>query len=358
MVSPSLLQLDSSICLSSECKVKIAAYLEWEPRTEARHECLELIKHPEENKNEIELRFLKRLEFGTAGLRGLMGAGFNRMNDVTVIEASQGLCKYWIRKFGIQECSKRGVVIGFDGRHNSQRYANAAAAVFLSQEFKVYLNSKVTATPMNSFTVIKCKCVGGVQVTASHNPAVFNGYKVYADNGVQIISPMDEDVSALINENLKPWDAAIALLEAGTGMLKDLKSVIDPYDMMFKSYMDEITDDLCTRKAQTATSDLKIIYTAMHGVGYPFVAEILKRFGYERNLHVVEEQKLPDPEFSTVMFPNPEEEGALDLGIALADKIGSPMVIANDPDAGKRRHDTRQLDFFIHASLNHSCVCY
>lgn len=342
MVGPDL--LENITCLSAECKAKISEFLEWDPRPETREECLNLVREAEKNKSALENRFLKRLEFGTAGLRGPIGAGFNCMNDLTVIQATQGLCAYWLSRFGADECAARGVVLGFDGRHGSQRYANAAAAVFLSKGFKVYLNSKVTATPMNPFTVVKYSCLGGVQVTASHNPKIDNGYKVYADNGAQIIPPMDSEVADLIDQNLKPWDAALALLDSATGMLKDSNTVIDPYNSIFSSYMDEITADLCTRKEETSASDLKIVYTAMHGVGYPFVEEILKRFGYEKNLFIVEEQKLPDPEFTTVAFPNPEEKGAMDLAIALADKVGAPMVIANDPDADRFACVEKQRD--------------
>lgn len=331
--------------ISKEARAKVIEYLSWDPRPETQKETAELLEKaasPDVAK-QIENRFLKRLEFGTAGLRGAMGCGFNCMNDLTVIQASQGVATYFLQQYGSEECARRGVVLGFDGRHNSQRYAHATAAVFLSKGFKVYLNSKVTATPMNPYAVVLYG-VGGIQVTASHNPKNDNGYKLYAANGAQIIPPMDSDIAALILANLKPWDEAMALLDATTGMLRDVLKVTDPYDAIFASYMDNLTKELLLNKEAIAQSDLKIVYTAMHGVGYPFVKEILERFGYTKNLHVVEQQKLPDPEFSTVSFSNPEEKGALDLAMALADKAGSPMVIANDPDADRFACAEKQAD--------------
>lgn len=331
--------------LSPELQASIANYLQWDPRPETRKEVQQLVASPTPNVKLLEDMFLKRLEFGTAGLRGGMGPGFNRMNDLTVIQATQGICLHILGKFGAKSCAERGVVLGFDGRHNSERYAHAAAAVFLSKGVKVFLNSKVTATPMNPFAIVKYGCLAGGQVTASHNPKEDNGYKIYADNGAQIIPPTDSEIAGLIQNNLKPWSEALALLDPVTGFLSDRSAVIDPYDDTFQSYMDIITRDLCVSKADTASSPLKIVYTAMHGVGFPYVSEILNRFGFDsKNVSYVEEQKLPDPEFSTVRFPNPEEKGAMNLAVALADRVGAPMVVANDPDSDRFACVEKQVD--------------
>jgi len=171
-------------------------------------------------------------------------------------------------------------------------------------------------------------------VTASHNPKIDNGYKVYGDNGAQIIPPVDEHISECIMANLNQWEGVDQLLDANTGLLKDTSKIVDLYDESVGSYMTEIPKDLARKPEATAKSNLKIVYTAMHGVGYPFVSQIVEKFGF-KNLIVVPQQRDPDPEFSTVSFPNPEEKGALDLAMALADKEGSPMVIANDPDADR-----------------------
>lgn len=345
-INDTLFAKAASDFMSPKLKQAVLDYLAWDPNPKTRQAAEELVKKssPSDTKM-LEDLFLKRLEFGTAGLRGAMGPGFNRMNDVTVMQASQGICLYLLQKYGSAACAERGIVFGFDGRHNSERFAHAAAAVFLSKGVKVYLNSKVTATPMNPFAIVKYGCLAGGQLTASHNPKNDNGYKIYAANGAQIIPPMDSDIASLIASNLQPWDEALALLNPATGLLLDRSKVIDPYRDVFTSYMDVITRDLCVSKKETAASSLKIVYTAMHGVGYPFVSEILNRFGVQsNNIHYVEEQKFPDPEFSTVCLPNPEEKGAMDLAIALADKVGAPMVVANDPDSDRFASVEKQRD--------------
>eukprot|EP01069_Polyplicarium_translucidae_P003769 Polyplicarium_translucidae@DN2403_c0_g1_i1.p2 len=278
--------------------------------------------------------FLNRMEFGTAGLRGAMGPGFGKMNEVTVMQAAQGLCAYLIDREGLEAGAAKGVVIGFDGRHNSQRFANVTAAVFLSRGFKVYLNTKTTATPMTPFTVVKRGCIAGMQCTASHNPKQDNGWKVYAKNGAQINSPMDADITRMIEANQAWWPGVRELLHPDTGILKDGHKATDPYDEMMTAYMTDMPTELCSRRDETEKSTLRIVYTAMHGVGTPFVREIMKRFGF-KNLFVVPEQEFPDPEFSTVAFPNPEEKGAMDLALAMADREGASVVIANDPDADR-----------------------
>ncbi|EER17971.1 phosphoglucomutase, putative [Perkinsus marinus ATCC 50983] len=280
----------------------------------------------------------KRLVFGTAGLRSRMGAGFDRMNCLTVMQASQGLCRYLEGQFGKEALAKRGVVFGFDGRYNSRRFAHVAAAVFLSQGAKVYLYDKATTcTPFNPYLVKKYNCCAGAQVTASHNPKMDNGYKVYAANGAQIIPPMDSQISDSIAKNLVPWKEALELLDVdGECYLKDTSKIIDPYDDVLLTYLDQMYHELCRFPEENKKCTLKFAYTAMHGVGLPFTTGLLKRFNIpDECIKVFEPQAHPDPEFPTVPFPNPEEKGALNLCLAFAKENNCDYVIANDPDSDR-----------------------
>ncbi|SCM23025.1 phosphoglucomutase, putative [Plasmodium chabaudi adami] len=287
------------------------------------------------NSNEEELKklFLNRLNFGTAGLRGKMGVGFNAMNVVTIIQTTQGLCTYLINKYGADACKNRGIIFGFDGRHNSESFAHVASAVCLSKGFKVYLFSQTVATPILCYSSFKKSCLCGVMVTASHNPKIDNGYKLYGENGAQIIPPVDKNVSDCILDNLKPWNDIYKYLDDDF-YLKDKSLVKDIYHEMFDSFISDLKKEFnfsCNRNSRTK---LVIVYSPMHGVGRKFVQGIMQIVGYN-NLLTVPQQALPDPEFSTVTFPNPEEKGALDLSMELADLVKSPLVVANDPDADR-----------------------
>ncbi|KAF4673746.1 Phosphoglucomutase-2 [Perkinsus chesapeaki] len=285
-----------------------------------------------------------RLEFGTAGLRGVMGTGYDRMNCLTVLQASQGLCVYCIDKYGQKALADRGVVFGFDGRHKSRAFAHVASAVFLSKGAKVYLIDKTSITPSNPFLIVRLHALCGGQMTASHNPKEYNGYKVYGANGAQIIPPADSEIQSRILANLEPWPEAVGMLGPDC-LLKDKSRTIDPYEDALHTYIDQIHHELCRFPDLNQKCELKFVYTAMQGVGLPFAIGMLKKFGFpDTCVSVVEAQAYPDPEFSTVAFPNPEEKGALDMSKAQAAKENADYVLANDPDADRYTSCEKQKD--------------
>ncbi|KNC86775.1 phosphoglucomutase-2 [Sphaeroforma arctica JP610] len=273
----------------------------------------------------LESIMLEHMEFGTAGLRARMGAGYACMNDLTVLQAAQGLCRY------LQEVNPdvgtQGVVVGHDHRHHSSDFAKITAAVFMSQNIPVHYYKPLACTPMVPFGVIKFGAAAGVMVTASHNPKDDNGYKVYWSNGAQIIPPHDSGIAGHILKNQKPWD----------GIWESFPTIEDKIECQHENVLsDYITQ--CTQRSKsmgTEAKNAKITYTAMHGVGTPFVARIFKSFEHP-DFIPCKEQVQPDPEFPTVAFPNPEEgKSALNLSMAEADRSGSELILANDPDADR-----------------------
>jgi len=271
---------------------------------------------------------LKRLEFGTAGIRGRMGPGFGQMNDLVIIQVTQGLKNYMLR---MQEDIKtKGVVYGYDGRYNSKRWAKLAAGVFLRENIPVYLFKTTTPTPFIPFAIRQLGLSGGVMVTASHNPKWDNGYKVYWDNGAQILSPHDKEIQNEILNSLEPESGAYQEPDPSNPLLSDpMDRVNDPY---FQVVQDKVYDMEMNQKL-----NIPIVYTAMHGVGHPYVLQSWTNAGFQADLlHSVKEQQDPDPEFSTVDFPNPEEgKTALNLSFKTADELGSKYILANDPDADR-----------------------
>eukprot|EP00123_Amoebidium_parasiticum_P017767 comp23982_c0_seq1/m.42575 comp23982_c0_seq1/g.42575 ORF comp23982_c0_seq1/g.42575 comp23982_c0_seq1/m.42575 type:complete len:606 (-) comp23982_c0_seq1:310-2127(-) len=273
---------------------------------------------------------LQRMEFGTAGLRAAMGAGNARMNDLTIIQSAQGLCK--AIEDAIPNAKEMGVVFGYDHRKNqygcSETFAKLSAAVFLSRGFKVYMFGRMTCTPFVPFAVRRYQTAAGVMVTASHNPKDDNGYKVYWSNGAQIIPPYDKMIATAIEANLKPWFDTWAALDT-----VDSK-VVNAYEDCMEAYM-EATLKSSRMGHITKSRPIPIVYTAMHGVGKPFVERIFADYGIKPFLPC-KEQVEADPTFPTVKFPNPEEgKSALNLSIALAEKEGSRYILANDPDADR-----------------------
>jgi len=273
-----------------------------------------------------------RIAFGTAGLRGEMAAGYSNMNYVTVQQTTQGLSKYLLEQFGSAECEKRGVVIGYDGRHNSYGYAHITAATFKHYGIRTYLFDRMVCTPMVPYFTKKFKCVAGVMVTASHNPKQDNGYKLYWENSAQIISPHDKNIQLSIENNLELED----LSEHFDYVTKKIKYKADNFTKStIDSYINEIEKVYFINKRDLNKSCPVITYTAMHGVGYPFIVKALATLGFPP-LNSVKEQIEADPEFSTVAFPNPEEgKGALQLSIEQAERGGSKLILANDPDADR-----------------------
>eukprot|EP00922_Rhytidocystis_sp_ex-Travisia-forbesii_P053141 GHVS01078815.1.p1 GENE.GHVS01078815.1~~GHVS01078815.1.p1 ORF type:complete len:750 (+),score=129.17 GHVS01078815.1:201-2450(+) len=278
-----------------------------------------------------------RLQFGTAGLRGTMRSGFNGMNVLSVLQTTQGVCAYLEKRL-----SPRGrVVIGYDGRRNSKRFAHTAAAVFLSRNFEVVLfDTAVVATPIVAYTVVLRSASCGIMITASHNPKNDNGYKLYDNSGVQIIPPMDKHIAELIEMNTSVWVDVVPLVDASTGYLhispmpKGLS--VDALEEVSQKYMSDVINTLKPNLERNRASTLPFVYTAMHGVGTPFVLELLGRMGIDScTLHIVAEQCFPHNRFPTVAFPNPEEAGALDLAIRKAEAANCSHVLANDPDADR-----------------------
>ncbi|KAJ9626913.1 hypothetical protein H2203_003370 [Taxawa tesnikishii (nom. ined.)] len=276
---------------------------------------------------ELELRLRKRITFGTAGLRASMGAGFSRMNALTVIQASQGLAAYLLE----QEPSARdrGVVIGRDARYNSDKFAKLAAAAFIHRGIRILWLGMVH-TPLVPFTVGKLNAAAGVMVTASHNPANDNGYKVYWSNGCQIIPPHDVGIAEAIERNLGPqsWDS--------DAVARGSPLVVHALDQVKDAYFAAISSIASPSTLKISPDPTPFVYTPMHGVGLPFFTTAVQQLGVlPSSYHVVEEQAHPDPSFPTVRFPNPEEKGALKLATSTADTHDISLVLANDPDADR-----------------------
>ena len=258
-------------------------------------------------------RFDGALEFGTAGLRGALGAGSNRMNRVVVTRAAAGLAAY------LNDTGHRGgsVVIGFDARHNSDVFARDTAEVMTGAGLKALVLPRPLPTPLLAFAIRELGCAAGVMVTASHNPPQDNGYKVYLGDGSQIVPPADAEIAARIAAV-----GAMADVPRGSAGTVVREEIID-------NYLDTVAD-----LAADGPRDLTIVYTPLHGVGGTSVIQVLETAGFAAP-HVVSEQEQPDPDFPTVAFPNPEEPGAMDLAMALAAQKSADIVVANDPDADR-----------------------
>lgn len=305
-------------------------YVEWEPNEQFRSQVSEAIKKKDDNL--LKKMFEKRIAFGTAGLRSKMYGGYAYMNDLVIIQTSQGLAEYCIEN--IKDAKSRGLIIGYDGRHNSKRFAEITASVFSSYGYKIYMFNRFAATPLIPYGLLQLKCAVGIVITASHNPKLDNGYKVYWENGAQIIPPHDDGIATSILNNLKPkknYDYFV--LEK----IKDekLKKQVDITDIVSNSYFEEIGKRYSYFKKDNEKIDWKVTYTPMHGVGGHWITKAFQVFNLPKFIPV-KEQYEPDPEFSTVEFPNPEEgAGALKLAMQTANQNKSPLIIANDPDADR-----------------------
>jgi len=259
-----------------------------------------------------------------------MAAGFACMNDLTVQQASQGLCAY-LEKVEPQLRTK-GVVVGCDARHHSRDFARITAAVFLHRGVPVYLFRDICATPHVPFCLTHKGCAAGVMVTASHNPKADNGYKVYWDNGSQIIPPHDAGIAACIDANQEPWPCAGTLCDTSP-LCKDPVA-----EGVLAAYFEQTSARLCRMRNvmdPLLRPPIRFAYTAMHGVGYNFARQMFDAFGLIKGIFPIEEQIQPNPEFPTVAFPNPEERGALNIAMARAGEAGVNLIVANDPDADR-----------------------
>ncbi|KAL1872492.1 hypothetical protein Plec18167_006610 [Paecilomyces lecythidis] len=293
-----------------------------DPQTRAEIESL----RDSNNNEELEKRLAKRIQFGTAGLRGQMAAGFSCMNSLTVIQASQGLAKYIAQKH--PALASRGVVIGHDARHNSAKFAAFAANAFIALKIPVWWYDKSGATPLVPYGVISLGAAAGIMITASHNPALDNGYKVYFHNGAQINSPIDVEIAQSIEENLAPWPTAWNELNPHVEGIK-----YDTYQDVLQKYINSITQYALSTVSEWKTPK-PFVYTPLHGVGGLIMPSICSATGI-KDILAVAKQVDPDPDFPTVAFPNPEETGALDLAMKTADENNRDLIIANDPDADR-----------------------
>ncbi|MFL5322152.1 MAG: phospho-sugar mutase [Myxococcaceae bacterium] len=275
--------------------------------------------------NELSDRFAASLEFGTAGLRGVLGGGPNRMNRAVVRRTTAGLARYL--KAQIPDVTKRGVVVGRDGRRMSREFTEDTVGVLAAEGIPAHVFEDVVPTPVTAFATLRLNAAAAVMITASHNPPEYNGYKVYWQNGAQIIPPHDKGIAASI-DRVEPA-REVKLLSRADATKQGLLHTVGPE--LERAYLDAI---LGLRLHPEASKDLQFVYTAMHGVGGRWVKAAFKQAGFDK-LHVVPEQQEPDGTFPTVRFPNPEEPGAMDLSTALAEKVKAELVIANDPDADR-----------------------
>ena len=284
------------------------------------------LKQIENDEKEIEDRFYKELEFGTAGLRGVMGAGLNRMNKYTVGKATQGLANFIIKEGTI----KKGVAISYDSRNNSKEFANEAALILNANGIKTYIFENLAPVPQLSFAVRKLEATAGIMITASHNPAKYNGYKVYGDDGAQVTSPKDkqimDEVKAITDfSQIKK----ISVEEAKeTGLYNVISKEVED------AYIAEIKKQVLNPEAIKKQADLSIVYTPLHGAGRVPVKRVLDEIGF-KNIHIVEKQEMPDGNFPTVDYPNPEDKKAFSLALDLAKEVNAEVVLATDPDADR-----------------------
>ncbi|MDE6181916.1 MAG: phospho-sugar mutase, partial [Eubacteriales bacterium] len=287
------------------------------------------LKSIENNEKEIEERFYKDLEFGTGGLRGIIGAGTNRINIYTVSKATQGFANYILSQEDYS--SEKGVAIGYDSRFMSSEFAEIAALVLNGNNIKTYLFDELRPTPMVSFAIRELNCIGGIVITASHNPPEYNGYKVYGSDGGQVPYPKDKEIIKLVDaitdfKSIKKANKEDAI-KAGLFNIIG-KDIDDIYDKNVLSQL--INKDIITE----VSDNLKIVYTPINGTGNKPVRRILEKAGF-KNVFVVKEQELPDCKFSTVSYPNPEDPKAFTLALKLADEVDADVIVGTDPDADR-----------------------
>jgi phosphoglucomutase len=266
--------------------------------------------------------FYKDLEFGTGGLRGIMGIGSNRVNKYTIGKATQGLSNYLLKAFPREQVS---VAIAYDSRNNSVYFADITASVFSANGIKVYFFSELRPTPELSFAIRVLGCKSGVVLTASHNPKEYNGYKAYWDDGAQVTPPHDENIIDEVNKIARIEDVKFG---KNPDLIVKIGKDID------EKYLNEVKKLSLSPDVIAKHKNLKIVFSPIHGTGITLVPEILKRYGFE-NVHVVHEQATPDGNFPTVVYPNPEEAEAMSLALKQAQEIDADLIMATDPDADR-----------------------
>lgn len=305
------------------------------------------------NESEIQDRFYKDLEFGTAGLRGVIGAGTNRMNIYTVGKATQGLANFIIKQNG----QKKGVAIAYDSRHMSKEFSQIAALCLNANGIKTYIFDSLRPTPELSFTIRTLGCISGIIITASHNPPEYNGYKVYWEDGAQIVAPIDKGIIDEVN-SITDYSSikTMSLDEAKQAGLYNVISteIDDKYIAELKKLL--VHPELIKQESE----NIKIVYTPLHGTGNVLVQRILKEIGFT-NVYIVKEQELPDGDFPTVAYPNPEDPNAFELALKLAKEKNADIVLANDPDAdrlGVYVKDTKSGEYIqFNGNMTGNLVC-
>jgi len=289
----------------------------------------------ENNPKELTEAFYRDLEFGTGGLRGIMGAGSNRMNKYTVGMATQGFSNYL--KINFPGKNQISVVIAHDSRNNSRNFAEVASNIFTANGIKVFLFDDLRPTPELSFAIRHLKCEGGIMITASHNPKEYNGYKAYWEDGGQLVSPHDKNVIAEV-EKIGSIDEI-----SFTGNPALVETIGEEVD---KVYLEKVKALSLSPEVVERQKNLSIVYTPLHGTGIKLVPDSLKNFGFT-NVHIVEQQAVPDGDFPTVVSPNPEEPAALELAIRKAKAINADLVMATDPDGDRVGIAVRNGDDFV-----------
>ncbi|RLD54265.1 MAG: phospho-sugar mutase, partial [Bacteroidetes bacterium] len=275
------------------------------------------------NETELIESFYRDLEFGTGGLRGIMGVGTNRMNIYTLGMATQGLCNYLLDQFSDRK--EISVAVAHDCRNNSPLFAEITAQICIANGIKAYLFDGLRPTPELSFAIRQLGCQSGVVITASHNPKEYNGYKAYWEDGAQIINPHDVNI---INEVKKIKSIGDVKFDG------DKEKIITLGEEMDKLYLDEVVRQSINPELIAANPDIKIVYTPIHGTGVELVPRALKLMGFT-SIYNVPEQDVVDGNFPTVISPNPEESAALDMALKKADEVGADLVMASDPDADR-----------------------
>ena len=307
--------------LIKECEAKAQAWLSspyYDEETKA--EIREMMQN--EDKTALIDAFYQNLEFGTGGLRGIMGAGTNRMNKYIVGMATQGFANYLLKAF--PEGKQLSVVVGHDCRNNGRLFAETVAAIFSANGIKVYLFESLRPTPEVSFAIRHLHAQAGVNVTASHNPKEYNGYKAYWEDGAQVLAPHDKGIIDEVNK-VKIEDVK---LQAVPELIEIIGGEVD-YDYMQAVHEAMIDQDVILRH-----KDLNIVYSAMHGAGRVIVPLCLRSWGFQ-NIHVVPEQMVIDGNFPTVVSPNPENAEAMTLGMKMGTRLNADLVVATDPDADR-----------------------
>lgn len=328
-------------------------YEEWLSNPYFDQDTKEELKAIADDENEIKERFYMDLEFGTAGLRGIIGAGINRMNIYVVRRATQGLANYIMKQGG----ASKGVAIAYDSRRMSSEFADEAARTLAANGIMAYKFESLRPTPELSFAVRELGCIAGINVTASHNPPEYNGYKVYWEDGAQFTPPHDKGVTeeVLAIEDLSTVKTMTASEAKAAGLYKVIGAEID--DKYIANVKAQVVNQEAITKMQ---DDITIVYTPLHGTGNVPVRRVLKEIGFE-HVHVVPQQELPDGEFPTVSYPNPEAAEAFELGLGMAKELNADLVLATDPDAdrlGVYVKDSKSGDYIpLTGNMSGSLLC-